>query len=187
MTSGMPHLSIEELAAYLDGRLSDPARARLDRHLAACDGCRDEWVATTRLVSRPVRRLRPVFVAAAAAVVALLVLPGLLQRTPRSDVQQERAGVAADALVALAPADSVLIAPDTARFVWSGSGAGASYRLTLTDSTGAVLWSAETLDTTLRPSDPALLRPGLYFWYVDARLADGRSRTTGAHQFHIAP
>ena len=45
------HLSIEEAASYIDGTLSDDARAAIERHLAECDSCREEVAASARLVA----------------------------------------------------------------------------------------------------------------------------------------
>ena len=44
----------EELSAYFDGRVSDADRARVDSHLASCDGCREEL----RSLQSMVRALR---------------------------------------------------------------------------------------------------------------------------------
>ena len=42
------HLSAEELAAYLDGRLTPGDRPRMETHLAQCDLCLSELVETLR-------------------------------------------------------------------------------------------------------------------------------------------
>lgn len=85
-----------ELSAYLDARLHEPARARLERHLARCVACRRE-LETLRQTVALVRRLpsaepprsfvlravpvgarvprqRPVWTALAAGLAAMLVL-----------------------------------------------------------------------------------------------------------------
>ena len=66
--------------------------------------------------------------------------------------------------------------------------ARAQYRLTVADSTGGIVWSAESADTLLIPGPEAGLRAGAaYFWFVDALIPDGRTRTTGTHRFRIPP
>jgi anti-sigma factor RsiW len=44
------HLTAEEAAAYVDGTLASPDRARVELHLARCSECRSEVVEVTRLV-----------------------------------------------------------------------------------------------------------------------------------------
>jgi anti-sigma factor RsiW len=43
---------------YLEGALSRSARSRLERHLAACDGC-DEYLAQMRTTIRVLGRIEP--------------------------------------------------------------------------------------------------------------------------------
>jgi anti-sigma factor RsiW len=45
-----PHLSPEELAAYLDRRASRPDWKRITGHLATCDTCFRELLAVMRLM-----------------------------------------------------------------------------------------------------------------------------------------
>ena len=46
------HLSAEELAAYLDGRVAPGDRARLEGHLASCSHCRIELAETLQFLRR---------------------------------------------------------------------------------------------------------------------------------------
>ena len=72
MTDG-PHLTSEEVAAYVDNTLSDAECARVKAHLADCDTCRREIVSVARLIQRAPRSKRSVVaftaIAAAAAIV----------------------------------------------------------------------------------------------------------------------
>lgn len=45
-----PHLSLEELAAYLDSRPEASARDRLETHLAHCDACLADVIAVLRVL-----------------------------------------------------------------------------------------------------------------------------------------
>lgn len=46
-----PHLSAEELSAFLDDELSDAARSRAESHLIGCEICRDELAEVRGVVS----------------------------------------------------------------------------------------------------------------------------------------
>lgn len=45
-----PHLSLEELADYLDSRPEASARNRLETHLAHCDACLADVIAVLRVL-----------------------------------------------------------------------------------------------------------------------------------------
>lgn len=45
-----PHLSPEEMAAYLDRRPEVPGRIRLETHLAHCDACLADVIAALRVL-----------------------------------------------------------------------------------------------------------------------------------------
>ena len=45
-----PHLSLEEMAAYLDSRPEAQARNRLETHLAHCDACLADVTAVLRVL-----------------------------------------------------------------------------------------------------------------------------------------
>lgn len=74
------------------------------------------------------------------------------------------------------------------RFVWRSAGPAATYRLTLTDPSGAPVWTSSAPDTAVVLAETVKLEGGrAYFWYVDALLPDGRSATTGVQQFRTSP
>ena len=72
-------------------------------------------------------------------------------------------------------------------FTWRSVAEGATYRLSLTDEAGDVLWTVNTPDTTVALVDIMLEADQLYYWYVDALLHDGGSATTGVQQFMTPP
>jgi hypothetical protein len=89
-------------------------------------------------------------------------------------------------LEAISPLDGAVTAKDSVVFTWRSLGTEVSYRLTLTDERGDLIWSVGTTDTmVLLPSSAKLLSGRTNIWYVDALLADGRSATTGARRFRI--
>lgn len=194
MTDG-PHLTSEEVAAYIDNTLSDAECARAKAHLADCGACRKEVVSISRLVRLAPRSKRSLValsaLAAAAAIVVIFVArpptdsgsPAIGSlRGPGMPAASEGVNV----VRAIAPIGSQS-AGDSIRFVWHAASSGAEYRLTLTDDRGGKLWTASTNDTTLRiPSGAVALPRGGYHWYVDVLQIDGGSATTGIKSFEIS-
>lgn len=189
------HLSAADAAAYLDGTLDAADKARAELHLAECTECRREVVElravltkddasrTAAPVRAPRRRLSvPVGIAAAAAVLVLFATTvrrsaPLIERAP-SDPGSIR-------LATHAPEDDV--APGRVVFVWAPAGPASSYRLTLTDSAGAPVWSVSTTDTVVAlPAATTLASGRRYHWYVDAVTGDGRTVTSGVRSFSTA-
>ncbi len=188
--SGQPeaHLSPDEIAEYLNGG-SETERRRAEAHLGVCDECRQELLAVGRLVrartrarSRRCLALVPV---AAAAVLALLFVPGLFEE---ADGPRARAGdESGQRIEVLSPADGVSVTSDSIAFAWRPVAVGAQYSLHVTDEVGDVVLSEPTADTVLM-IHAGLLRPGeTYIWYLDALLPDGESATTGLRRFTIPP
>lgn len=113
------HPSDETLGAFIDGRLTGAARAEIVEHLADCDECmalvrgvsnarRDGIVPAAESVPR--FRRRPVFLAAAAVVIALLGVLGYRTSRPHDGVQ---------ALIDAAPASYRTVEPRLAGFRWA--------------------------------------------------------------------
>src|SRR2546427_9917818 len=75
---GARHLTVDDVAAYVDRGLAAPERARVEEHLAACAACRTEGVAVARLSRTLAARRRWAVMAplaAAAAGLGLLFAP----------------------------------------------------------------------------------------------------------------
>jgi hypothetical protein len=192
------HLSSEDIAAYIDGAVSDAGREQLESHLAECEECRRELVevkATLRRVRRtPDWRIITPAAVAAAAVIALLTLPPLLSdsdsardtrmRGPDEAVRRESVPL----IAVVSPQDeSTIEITEAPEFHWRAPAADASYQLTLSDDVGGIVWTLSTTDTLVTLPDSVMLEPGsIYYWYVDALLADGRSATTEVLQFMTA-
>lgn len=188
------HLGEDLIAAYLERRLSGDDARLVEAHLAECVTCRQEAREVSSFLRGVSSRRRwvPASVAAlAAAAVVALVVVGLPGDPPGSGNDPFRAGPdheteAVPTIAALAPAEGRAASPDTLVFAWSPAAPDASYRLTLTDDTGEIVWEEETADTALAlPRDLALRPGGSYLWYVDAVLPDGGAVSTGVRELEI--
>jgi putative zinc finger protein len=178
------HLDSGEVASYLDRALAPTEQARLEAHLAECAECRGELIEVSRLRHARARsRWWIVGPAVAAAAVGLFFVTRPAD-TP-GPVLRDGGEPSLPTIALVTPADSAA-ASATVAFTWRSVGAGASYRLAVTDERGDIVWSETSADTTGRPPGSVSLRTGrLYFWYVDALLPDGRSVTSGARRFTV--
>lgn len=192
MTSSR-HLTIEDVAAYLDKALSEAECARVESHLSDCDACREEIVSvSTLLEGAPRSRRRFVALsamAAAAALAVFLVRPSTDSELPAggrlraSDTPFASEGVSGVRAVAPVGRQSI---SDGIVFVWRPTVPGAAYRFTLTDDRGGKIWVGSTNDTTLAiPDNTLLVENRSYHWYVDVLQADGSSTTTGITSFQV--
>ena len=192
-----PHLKDDVLAAYLDRGLPKAARRAADAHLAECQACRDELVATTALLEsrgasrRWVRLGAPAVALAAAAMTFMMLGPWrttTAPRTPPGDRMRESTLVSAapEHVATVAPAEGDTVPLDRVPFVWRAFGSGGTYLLRLSDESG-VRWTVDTADTTVVLPDSVRLDAGRnYHWWVDALTADGRAVTTGVRRFRTA-
>lgn len=184
------------MAAFVDGTLAEGDRAEAASHLAACTECRAELAAVSRMVgSLPARRHRAVArprvlalgaIAAAAAVLAVVTL----QRTDPVDTGasglERRLPEPTTRVATISPAEGAAVDPRELVVSWHGSD-GASYRVTLTDESGRMVWTTSTTETSARVPGNALgPTPSRYYWYVDALLADGSSTSSGPQSFSTA-
>lgn len=187
-----PHLSATDLAGYLGGGGAPADRARIQAHLAQCAECRDDAVATTRILGAE-RRARAIrrAVVAAAAVAAVLVLVLVTRPAPTPIDQPTTRGLGSGAssepqVRALSPIGGVPLGAGPTSFIWRSIPGALEYRLTVTDANGKVLWTRRAQDTTLTPPLEVPLGRGIaYYWFVDALLPGGRSVTSGAQEFHF--
>jgi hypothetical protein len=190
-----PHLTSEQVAAYLDNTLSEAECADVKAHLADCDACRREIVSVSRLVEGAPRSRRrfvalSTMAAAAAVVVFVLARPssdsGLTTRTPLRGAATPAASEGATTVRVIAPIGQQPTS-DGIVFVWHPASPGATYRLTLTDDRGGQLWIGSTNDTTLAiPKSTAVLPGQSYHWYVDVLQADAAAATSGIKSFQVA-
>jgi len=171
-----------EVAAYLDRRLPEDERSRLEGHLAGCRACREELIELELLrhrLRRPGRlAVAAAMATAAAAAVVFVVWPGIGAR----DKEAIRGTQIGNALVAYGPIGETSL--ESIRFVWGAAPHATTYRLTVSNSGGIILWSGSAADTAAVLPDSVILRRGdSYAWMADALLEDGTTRSTGLREF----
>jgi len=163
------HLSIDDVAAYVDRQLERPARARVEDHLTTCGECREEIVTVTRL-ARSLRTRRQWVMAvplAAAAVLLLAIIPWRGSPRVEGPVLREPAVTTTIPPTLLAPIGAVGALP---RLSWTSVPHADRYGVTVFDSSGAVIWETQVGDTSVAVPDSISVQPGAaYFWKVAAR------------------
>lgn len=182
------HLESSDIAAYLDRALTPKEREKVEAHLADCAQCRRESVEVLRVRNRMRRRSRwlvipPVAAAAAVALFVLVRAGGIPGTTP--PVLRDGGDGSIPRVVLVSPPDSGAVGSQRVSLVWRSVGPGVSYRITISDLKGDIVWSAGASDTSARVPASVQLRPSPYYWYVDALLPDGRSVTSGVHPFSV--
>lgn len=187
------HVSPEHVAAYLHGRLTGADRERAVSHFARCAECRRELTELGDLVpTKRAPRSWRLITASAAAIVAFVVLPRVVGDNEngvgrvRTD-QDIRLPSGTLAIAIVAPAERTTIARTDITLTWHPVAQGATYTVTVQDSSGTEVWKrAALLDTSITVPDSARLHPGqFYFWSVDARLPDGTTANTGVRTFTV--
>ena len=165
------HLDAMETAAFVNGSLDAPTRARVVEHLSSCEECRNEVMDASRIASTlPARRRWWAPVTGVAIAASLLLLLFLPKRATSPEVHVLRGdNAAADSArvpTLVTPRDAVDRAD---RMVWSRVAGALSYRVRLYDDNSRVLWSDLTKDTVAVLPDSVRLRPRVtYFWTVEA-------------------
>ncbi len=191
MTNDTPvgHLQSSEVAAYLDRVLPVEKRERVEAHLADCAECRREIIDVSRVRNTARRRMRwMVFApAAAAAAIVIFIVARPVPRSPGDGpVLRDGGDGSTSRVVLVAPAQDGPVHERAITFIWRSAGAGISYRLTLTNERGDVVWSANESDTTAQLPPTVGLRVGSpYHWYVDGLLPDGTSIASPVQQFTV--
>ena len=188
------HLPVSTIVAYVDNTLDDDARVAADRHLASCADCRAELTEVSDLVvGLPIaRRSRSWGVAggvvAAAGLIGVLFLMPAQTSGPAATTERTTAPSASTLEIVQPAASSPFVASRDAAIVWRAVEPRATYRVTITDTTGATRWTTETSDTVAAlPASVRLEAGARYFLYVDALRADGWSLQSGPRSFTTAP
>ena len=191
VTTNQAHLTAEDVAAFLDRRLTTPERLGIEEHLAGCSQCRGEVAAVRRLVNdKPAKRSLTLPLGLAAAAVIGFLLFTVARPVPENAADRLRTPAslptdASERITSLRPADGDTIS--VARAVLEGASIAGepTYRLTVTDATGQPVWTRTTPDTSLTLPRTVLEPHRTYFWYVDALRADGRAASTGVRRFTV--
>jgi len=174
------HPGADDLAAYLDRRLDDSARAEVEAHVAWCDECRAELRAVSDILrtdgAKPRRRLVWIgpAVAAAAAIVLLVAYPRGPSATDDTPAHRDVPGAVDPAPILTSPVPDPE-GTDARILRWTRVERADRYRVTVFDTAGTVLWRAVTPDTSVSLPDAAGLVAGTtYLWRVDARVGVDR-------------
>ena len=183
------HLTSERAAAVLDGRLTGDEREQAIRHLASCAECREEITELRSILdSAGASRSRWFAVAAVTAAMLVFVLfprGGVDEVMPGTDLTRAELD-SPTVLGTVSPADGDTLSQSRVQLIWRAAGAGATYLLTVQDTSGTVAWSSTTTDTSSAPPDRVRFTSGTrYFWSVDTRLADGRTAKTRVQSFTL--
>jgi hypothetical protein len=183
------HPDIVDIAAYVEGRLSDVEQVSVEAHLASCAECRDVATGAATLLRGEARRRRwvagGVAVAAAAVIVLMVSLP-VEQGGPVPDVMRDGPAIGTEGLASVevvGPDPDHAAHPDSVVFAWRAVASAALYQLSVTDGAGGAVWETTTADTTVRPPADTFEPDARYLWYVDALLPDGNVASTGVKEF----
>ncbi|HUQ21265.1 MAG TPA: hypothetical protein VM099_16755 [Gemmatimonadaceae bacterium] len=185
-------LSPDQVAAYLEGRLSGDELARVEQQLADNPSARRELISTSRiLATAPKRssRVRPFTLGAtliaASALLAVSINVRQKPLQPDSVVSSERPGAVDEAtrVDLLSPVENARIGGTDLRLAWHAV-EGATYRVVVSDSTGNTLLQKTTTDTVIGVPQTILTKgTHIYYWSVDALAPDGSSMTSGVREF----
>jgi Putative zinc-finger len=194
----LAHLRDDELAEFLDGRLSAAERRRVEAHIDICNTCRAELVDVGRAIGQrgadarvatPLSRRWWIPAAAAAGIMAILLVPRLSTRS-RATSDETRATRVADAegqrrMDLVSPLDDATVRAAQLAFTWHAVPADV-YRFSLLTQSGDSVWAKETTDTSVVVPATVGVRAGAaYFWRVDA-IANGIVATTGVHRVQVS-
>jgi hypothetical protein len=184
------HVSAEQLAAHLERRLRGPERSAVVAHLVECSECRTEFAAAGQLVtarrSFPWPRIAGGVTAAAASIVLVMSQTRVGTELPVSSGVTERVvqPEAVPPVVVASPSDGERLTGPRVRLTWQAQGANTLYRITVQSSEGRVVWRSDTSDTTVTiPADAKVTGGEVYYWFVEALHADGRSARSRASAF----
>jgi hypothetical protein len=185
------HLSVDDIAAMIDGRLPATRRAAVEAHLAECSQCRREFVDASAVVgSTPAssprwsRRWIPLVAAAAIVVVAVPLIRGRGTSARRGD--ERTTSKMMTTISTLAPASDSRPMSDSLAFTWHAVSGVNTYTLSVTDSAGAPIYRTNTGDTVVGPIAKLRLTPGAsYYWNVDALNSDGSSIKSAPVSFSV--
>ena len=199
-SAGATNQCLDELAlaGIAEGKAQGPAGDAALAHLAGCGRCRRQLAALMALLGDPViarevarihdrpRRARRPLVAVAglvavAAMVLLMVYPR--GRSVDSNATRDPTITAVSAPSAIGPIGEVARPPS---LIWSRVDGATSYRATLFDSTGTVLFELQLADTTtVIPSTVELVPQRAYLWKVEARTGWDRWSSSELFEFRV--
>jgi hypothetical protein len=182
------HITSEELGAYIDGRLDQTRSARLESHMADCADCRADLIDVRALLATAPqassRSRRRAWLVAAGIIAIVSVPPALLLVPSRADSPAIRATQTTRATIEIVSPLQSPIDLASVVFVWRPVADATTYRLTVTDSSGAPVFTRVAAETTLTFAGASELHRGTsYLWYVDGITSNGLTVTSGIRSF----
>lgn len=210
------HLDENDVARYVDGRVTEVERRDLESHLAGCPEC-SRRVAETRQILDQVRKqeasplnsearqeaetfgiegkerrkearrsFRPA--AMAGIVVVLLGLAGILYWQFREAEPSRLRSLAGEKVLTVrTPADGAEVSRRPV-FACDSLPGALAYRVTLYAPNGTVLWEEDTTAARVPlPPEISLAEGQTYLWRVKALRSDGRTLRSNLRTFTYAP
>jgi len=192
------HLDEATVAGFLDGELPAAERERVAGHLEKCDECRAELREVNALAqsipairdrrgrSRGIGRLTLVGGALAASIAGVVVVRQVTNQPLPQIATRMRAVPESEGRIEVVSPLSRNVRRSELVFSWHSSSVD-SYRFTLLDASGRMLFTSPTADTTIVwPRDVAQTLGGVYFWRVEG-IAGGVISSTSARPLQIVP
>jgi anti-sigma factor RsiW len=187
-------LSANDIAAFVDGRLTGDDLTRVESLLADDPAARMEVAEASRLIATAPRRtiapsrwLAIGGIAAVAAAALIILRPGSQQEHAPA-VSERRARIDASERVELvSPVDGQTVRKSDLALTWRGV-QDAVYRVVVSDPVGKIVFEVSTNDTSVvAPLMDLNLPNGIVYWSVDALAPDGSSLTSGVRELTVAP
>ena len=183
----------EAMLSLLRREGAEERRLEVLDHVMGCGACRSEFEllrsmeeadsGTTERARPAVLRIRPrlaVPLALAASVVLVVTVGQRLWSPAATDVER---GVP-DGLTLLGP-PAEIAAGASPTFSWKPVPGAQDYELEVLDEKGTVVWSAKTKETSVTMTDPGVLAPGSYRWWVRAATASRDQRASAVRSLRI--
>ncbi|MEK9136395.1 MAG: hypothetical protein AAB393_04680 [Bacteroidota bacterium] len=212
------HLTENEIALYIEDRLSPDAREKVEGHLADCSLCVEQVAALARLdemlagtadpaldtnvvrkaeeiVGEPFRQptakmtsfWSPVRYAIAAVLVVSVGIAYYFTTTP-IETERFRSDAHVPSSFILSPEDGATIPQEGLRFSWTAIPSAITYRLTLHELDGEVVWTIATKETSLTVAPTVALQTGnKYLWRVEALFPDDTRFRSQLNAITVSP
>lgn len=208
------HLTEDEVASYIDGRLPSEERREIEAHMAECPPCSTRVAEAQALVDNLSDQTAPPLdpdvhrnaeqlgtareketaslglsrSVVAAALVLVLAIGGVGYWQMRGlNSAQLRSPAETTVLTAREPADGASVS-DRPVFACAPVSNALTYRVTLYAQDGSVLWEADSTATRLPlPSSVPLGSGQTYLWRMGALRSDGTTLRSSLRTFTYAP
>jgi hypothetical protein len=173
-----PAWALERARAMVEGEAAAPKRA-------ATTGAARRAAVRPGGFSRFIESLRPAaFPVAALAAIAIMVVvqipePRISGSPIRGANPMEEA-----AIRIMAPEEGVVVEPTGAVLAWEPVPGAGTYKVTVVDASGAVVWTATAADSWIRIPARRVLMPGaVYAFWVSGVLDSGESVESAVRHF----